>query len=229
MQGKINITITILDSIHRPVFYLKLNSTLWVCPYLTGNTSRLRYEPNWLMLSIGLWRWYINITITILDIIQSPVFYLKQDVSETGSCIRLHVEPTHMGPIDIASLCLRAVLNPKKEPRKLCGPHSRSGLHGGERNLLLLPGTEKTIWSSHTLQVLSYHGVRIEQCPPSPHRWNTALGVFSQDGGKTRVWDVECEGGDIGPPGLRAGWDSGLGHMSSKGRVPGSAPNSQET
>jgi hypothetical protein len=25
----------------------------------------------------GLWRWYINITITILDIIHRPVFYLK--------------------------------------------------------------------------------------------------------------------------------------------------------
>jgi hypothetical protein len=28
------------------------------------------------MLSTGLWRWYINITITILDIIHHPVFYL---------------------------------------------------------------------------------------------------------------------------------------------------------
>jgi hypothetical protein len=27
--------------------------------------------------SIGLWRWYINITVTILDIIHRPVFYLK--------------------------------------------------------------------------------------------------------------------------------------------------------
>jgi hypothetical protein len=26
---------------------------------------------------IGLWRWYINIAITILDIIHRPVFYLK--------------------------------------------------------------------------------------------------------------------------------------------------------
>jgi hypothetical protein len=32
-------------------FYLKLNSTLWVCPYLTGNTLRLRYEPNLSQLS----------------------------------------------------------------------------------------------------------------------------------------------------------------------------------
>jgi hypothetical protein len=73
----INITITILDIIHRPVFYLKFNSTLYVCSYLTGNTLRLRYEPNRLMLSIGLWRWYVNITITTLDIIHHPVFYLK--------------------------------------------------------------------------------------------------------------------------------------------------------
>jgi hypothetical protein len=32
----------------------KLNSTLYVCPYLTGNTLRHRYEPNRLILSIGL-------------------------------------------------------------------------------------------------------------------------------------------------------------------------------
>jgi hypothetical protein len=44
-------------------------------------TLRLRYEPNRLMLrvSIGLWRWYINVTITILDIIHYSVFYLKLD------------------------------------------------------------------------------------------------------------------------------------------------------
>jgi hypothetical protein len=32
---------------------------------------------------------YINITITILDIIHRDVFYLKHDVSETGLCLRL--------------------------------------------------------------------------------------------------------------------------------------------
>jgi hypothetical protein len=53
LRWYINGTITILDIIHRPVFYLKLNSTQ-VCPYLTGNTLLLRYEPNRLMLSIGL-------------------------------------------------------------------------------------------------------------------------------------------------------------------------------
>jgi hypothetical protein len=73
----LKITITILDIIHRPVFYLKLSSTLYVCSYLTGNTLSLPYEPSRLMLSIGLWRCYINITITVLDIIHRPVFYLK--------------------------------------------------------------------------------------------------------------------------------------------------------
>jgi ABC-type uncharacterized transport system permease subunit len=43
-----------LDIIHRPVFYLKLNSTLYVCLYFSGNTLRRRYEPNKLMLSMGL-------------------------------------------------------------------------------------------------------------------------------------------------------------------------------
>jgi hypothetical protein len=75
----INITITILHIIHFPVFYLKHNSTIYVCLYLTGSMPTLRflYEPNRLMLSIDLWRWYINITTTILDIIHRPVFYLK--------------------------------------------------------------------------------------------------------------------------------------------------------
>jgi hypothetical protein len=58
------------------------------------------------MLSTGLWRWYINITITILDIIHRPVFYLKLNVSETGICLRLQVESTQFSPIDRASLCL---------------------------------------------------------------------------------------------------------------------------
>jgi hypothetical protein len=55
------------------------------------------------MLSLGLWRWYIYITINILDI------YLKNDVSETGFCLRLQVKPTELGAIDIASLCLRTI------------------------------------------------------------------------------------------------------------------------
>jgi hypothetical protein len=56
------------------------------------------------MLSIGLSRWYINITITILDIIHRLVFYLKHDVSEAGFCLRLQTEPTQMGLIEEPSL-----------------------------------------------------------------------------------------------------------------------------
>jgi hypothetical protein len=49
-------------------FYLKLHSTLQVYPYITENTLRLHYEPN-LTLSIGLWRWYISITILLFIIL----------------------------------------------------------------------------------------------------------------------------------------------------------------
>jgi hypothetical protein len=41
------------------------------------------------------------IPITILCIIHRPVFYLKHDVSETGSCLYLQVEPINLDPIDI--------------------------------------------------------------------------------------------------------------------------------
>jgi hypothetical protein len=62
----INVIITILDIIHRPVFYLKLDSAVWVCPYLKGNTLRLSHGPNRLMLSICLWRWYTSRSNTVL-------------------------------------------------------------------------------------------------------------------------------------------------------------------
>jgi hypothetical protein len=45
-------------------------------------------------------------TITILDIIHRPVFYLKHDVSETEICLRLQMEPSQLDPIDRASLSL---------------------------------------------------------------------------------------------------------------------------
>jgi hypothetical protein len=97
------ITITFLDIIHRPVFYLKLNSSLYVCPYLKGKTLRFCYESNRLMLSIGLWRCYVNITSTFFDIIYRPVC---PRVSETRICLRLQEETAQMGPIERASLCL---------------------------------------------------------------------------------------------------------------------------
>jgi hypothetical protein len=98
----IHITITIMDIIQRPDLYLKFNSILQICPYLTGNTLRFRYEPNRLMLPIGLWRWYIHITITIMDIIHRHVFYLKLSSTLyacpylTGNTLRLRYEPNRL-------------------------------------------------------------------------------------------------------------------------------------
>jgi hypothetical protein len=54
--------------------------------------------------------------IIILDIIHHPVFYLKLNVSETGFCILLQVEPAQMGPTDRASLCLRSGVALSIEP-----------------------------------------------------------------------------------------------------------------
>jgi hypothetical protein len=45
-----------------------------------------------------LWRWYINITITILDIIHRLVFYLKQ---RSGFCLHLQMEPAELGLISL--------------------------------------------------------------------------------------------------------------------------------
>jgi hypothetical protein len=42
------------------------------------------------------------ITITILDIIRRPVFYLKRNVSETGYCLRPQMEPSPLDPIERA-------------------------------------------------------------------------------------------------------------------------------
>jgi hypothetical protein len=49
------------------------------------------------------------ITITILDIIHRPVFYLKHNVSETPFCLRLQVENNQVHPTDRVSLCLRTL------------------------------------------------------------------------------------------------------------------------
>jgi hypothetical protein len=39
-----------------------------------------------------------------MEIIQLPIFCLKHNGSETGFYLRLHVEPTQLGPINTASL-----------------------------------------------------------------------------------------------------------------------------
>jgi hypothetical protein len=77
---------------------------------LRVNILRLRYEPNRLMLSMDLQRWYISVIITILDIIHLLVFYLKHDVSDTAFWFRPQVEPTLLGPIDRAGAVRRQIL-----------------------------------------------------------------------------------------------------------------------
>jgi hypothetical protein len=44
-----------------------------------------------------------------LDIIFRPAYISKYNVSETGFCLRLQVEPTQLGPIDRASPYLRTL------------------------------------------------------------------------------------------------------------------------
>jgi hypothetical protein len=46
---------------------------------------------------------YLNMTITILDIIHHHVCYLKNGVSVTGFCLCLQVEPTEIGPTEIVT------------------------------------------------------------------------------------------------------------------------------
>jgi hypothetical protein len=98
------VTMVYLHNYHNSGYYpsscflFKTQLNLQVCPYLTVNTLRLRYEPNKLILSVGLWRWYINITITILDIIHRPVSYLKHSFSQTGFGLRLRMVATQLGP-----------------------------------------------------------------------------------------------------------------------------------
>jgi hypothetical protein len=72
--------------------------------YLKLNTLRLHYESIRLIPSIGLIR-YINIAITLLDIIHYLVLIKKRIVSETGFCLRcLQVDHTQLNQIDRANL-----------------------------------------------------------------------------------------------------------------------------
>jgi hypothetical protein len=98
----INVTITVLDIIHRSVFYSKhaLDN------FRTSQETHYFYTTSaaGLMRSIALWWCYVNITITIMGVIHRPVCYLKHYVSKTGLCLCLQIEP---GPRDIVSLYFR--------------------------------------------------------------------------------------------------------------------------
>jgi hypothetical protein len=41
----------------------------------------------------------VSTTITVMNNIRGSVFYLEHDVSETGFCLRLQVEPAHLEPV----------------------------------------------------------------------------------------------------------------------------------
>jgi hypothetical protein len=76
-------------------------ATTRMLPYIVVRQTQI------VIVSISLWRWYINITIAFLDIIHRPLFYLKHDVSETVFCFLLEVVPNQMSPIERSSHCLR--------------------------------------------------------------------------------------------------------------------------
>jgi hypothetical protein len=73
----------------------------------TGWTKSLPFRYTTMSIkSTGVWRWYVDITVTILDIIQNPVFYLKQNISKTGFGHLFKIEHSKLGPIYRDSLCL---------------------------------------------------------------------------------------------------------------------------
>jgi hypothetical protein len=62
------------------------------------------------MLSIGLWRWYIDITITILDTIHHLVFYEMFQILDPvvfKLCLLSWAQSTKLVPVPDAELCLR--------------------------------------------------------------------------------------------------------------------------
>jgi hypothetical protein len=54
------------------------------------------------MLSIGLWRWYINIIITILDVFHEPLFYFK--LSSTYRFVRTSQETQYVSGMSTTGL-----------------------------------------------------------------------------------------------------------------------------
>jgi hypothetical protein len=132
------------------------------------------------MLSVGLWRWYINITITILNIIR-PVFYLKHDVSETRFFLRLQVETTHLGSVDRASLCLRSAVKIHKPINVSVIQHRQSPLHAKNKAVC-------NVWIIQFYSVLIYtHANLIIQR-------RIAEGIPVKKGNKRerRIWQWEC-------------------------------------
>jgi hypothetical protein len=100
-QWYINITITILDIIHRPAIYLKtlrhrIRSIGLSVPHGKHITSPLRAQQVNVMYRFETMKYWYNYRYS--DIINRPVFYFKHDVSKTGFCTRFQVGPTQLGP-----------------------------------------------------------------------------------------------------------------------------------
>jgi hypothetical protein len=80
---------------HLPLAVMKFASYELISPspLLRNVYKTITIDINHTIRSIGLRLWYINITITILDIIHRLVFFLKHLISEAGFCLCLHVVP----------------------------------------------------------------------------------------------------------------------------------------
>jgi hypothetical protein len=61
--------------------------------FLKNVDIRLEWVKEEQIRFIDLWRWYVNITITILDITHSHVLYLKYNVSVTGDSVSVQWKP----------------------------------------------------------------------------------------------------------------------------------------
>jgi hypothetical protein len=99
-----NVTITILEIIHRPVSYFKLNSGLWTYGHTKYIRSPLRAQQVNAIYRFLTMVYYYNYQNSRQ--ITFPLFYLKRDISKTRFCLRLQVEPTKLGSIDGSSLHL---------------------------------------------------------------------------------------------------------------------------
>jgi hypothetical protein len=130
------------------------------------------------MLSIGLLWWYINITITILDIIRHPVFCLKHDVSETVS-VSVFVEPTQVGQIDKASLSLRCCCwCPKTEAifiywAQLCMFHLKTETESSLRKVVFEIKTGRWIMSRTVIVTEICEYATLSMPYPRTHTCNT--------------------------------------------------------
>jgi hypothetical protein len=68
------------------------------------HTFKLGFFLALILIFTGLYAIFQNITITILNIMHCPVFYLERNVSKTEFYPRLQVEYTQLDPVDRASL-----------------------------------------------------------------------------------------------------------------------------